>query len=149
MEKHLWGSKRNGTCRIILKKLIKNRLYLTGEGERGNTVSKQNLERFFFHKMLQIKSPKVFFYFCSVKWNFDQFSLLRNALEQNFKSLLVSFVLRNGIPNYIFFQEMLRNKILKVCLYHLFHGTQFPAIFSSRKCFGTKFWKFASISVQR
>jgi hypothetical protein len=44
------GTERNLSNNF--QKLILNRLYLTGGGKGGNTVSKQNLERFFFHKML-------------------------------------------------------------------------------------------------
>jgi hypothetical protein len=76
----------------------------------GNTVSKQNLEHFFFRKMLRNKIPKVFFYVCPTEWNSDLFSLPLNAPEQNLESLhLFLFHGRGGITICFLFREMLRN----------------------------------------
>jgi hypothetical protein len=130
---------RLGTERNLSKnfqKLVLNRLYLRGGGKGGNTVSKQNLERFFFHKMLQIKIPKVFFYFCSVKWNFDLFSLLRNTLEQNFKSLI--FVPQNGIPSY-----SLPGNSPERCFYFCSTVREFRAFFFSTEGVGMECREFS------
>ncbi len=73
--------------------------------------------RFVFREILRNKIPKVCFYFSSTERNSELFSFPRNNPEQNFESSLLFF---------------------------LFHGTQFRAVFSSAKCYGTKSRKFAS-----
>jgi hypothetical protein len=69
--------------------------------------------------------------FCSAEWFRTEF--------QEFASILVP---RNGIPGWVLFRRMVRNRIMGVCFYFLFHGTEFRVISSSAEGFGTEFRDF-------
>jgi hypothetical protein len=79
-----------------------------------NEVKNFPRERNFVRKKLRNKIPKVCFYFCSMKWNSELFSLLGSGSERNIESLLL-----------------------------LCSGTEFRAFFYSAERFGTEFREFS------
>jgi hypothetical protein len=49
---------------------------------------------------------------------------------------------RNGISSCVLFRRRVRNIIMGVCFFFLFHGTEFRVVFSSAEEFGTEFRNF-------
>ncbi len=98
--------------------------------------------------------------------------MVRNGIPRVF----FFFIARKGIPSCVLFRGMVRNGILRICIYFgsternselcfllekgseqnygsfplfLFHRTEFRVVFFSAEGFGTELWEFPSIFVPR
>ncbi len=90
--------------------------------------------RLFWHYFLTLLAAA----FCS-----ELVTLPWNGSEWHSESLFRLFVAQTGIPSCVLFRRRVRNRIMGVSFYFLFHGTEFLVVFSSAEGFGTEFREFS------